>query len=279
MGSSVILKFAGICTHIPKVRLTPPEDAVVGTAETGFYTRVVVPDASLGYRWNDQDIAPHDSVLFIPKKFVVSFSGTLPLEELDGDAYTWRLRGVQLYVTRAAEDNTTTGTSYDSLPSLTDISGRLSLELDRRVVLEGRAAAVVDLYGGARDAYKHAEGEGQAVVGTFSVQTETQSLAVVLMRDPRVRGYIQLQDAPEDAPEGQLIVPPRVFVMNTGRDSDIAIDFFLHYYVTTWTPPHDQKPPAPENYDGVRDATQEEMLQDRHIPIGLTFGCSNSIYP
>ena len=29
MGSSVILKFAGICTHIPKVRLTPPEDAVV----------------------------------------------------------------------------------------------------------------------------------------------------------------------------------------------------------------------------------------------------------
>jgi hypothetical protein len=273
MGSSVILKFAGICTHIPKVRLTPPEDAVVGTAETGFYTRVVLPDASLGYRWNDQEIAPHDAVLRIPKKFVASFSVPLPHEELD-DTYTWRLRGVQLYVTRAAEDMTTE-TSYDSLPSLTDISGRLSLELDRRVVLEGRAAAVVDLYGGVRDAYKHAEGGGQAVVGAFSVRTETQQLAVVLMRDPRIRGYIQLQDAPED----QLIVPPRVYVMNTGRDADIAEDFFLHYYVTTWTPPHGQKPPAPENYDGVRDATQEEMRQDRILPIGLTFGCSNSIYP
>jgi hypothetical protein len=42
--------------------------------------------------------------------------------------------------------------SFSELPSLSKHAG-VALELDPRVVHYGRAAAVVDLYGGSRDAY------------------------------------------------------------------------------------------------------------------------------
>jgi hypothetical protein len=278
----VVITFVGICTHIGKVRLTPPPDAVTLKMMSrenepepvpGSFTRVVLPDASLGCRLGGQVIPPHEAVLRIPNRFVVSTSDCLPgLEEvhLDPGAYTWLMKGVQLYAAEATENLMDETDSYLNLPGLTDVAGVLSLELDPRVVLHGRASAVVDLYAGTRDAYCDPN-SGEAVVGKFTVQTKSQRLAVVRMRDGE-RGFIELQD---DA-AGQ---PPVVFVMNTGGgQADKALDFLLHYYVTTWTP---GEVPVPKGRpcSGVREANEVEILLHKELVEGLTFGCSNSNYP
>jgi hypothetical protein len=274
----VVITFVGICTHVGKVRLTPPPDAFTLDIRSpepvpGSFTRVVVPDASLGCRLLGQEIPPHDALLRIPRQFVASTSEVLHgLEEveLDPAARTWRMKGVQLYAAEATANLSLSTDHYENLPGLTSVAGVLSLELDPRVVLHGRASAVVDLYAGTRDAYCDPIG-GEAVVGTFTVQTKSQRLVVVRMRDGK-SGFIELQD---DAAG----VSPRVFVMNTGGgDTDKSVDFLLHYYVTTWTP-DDLPAPQGRPCTGVRHANEVEVQLHRDLPAGLTFGCSNSNYP
>lgn len=285
MGT-IVFSFIGICTHIGEVPLETPPDALAKwkepdpNREPALATRVVVPDASFGYRWYEQDIPAHDAVLLIPKMFIVSTSGPIDgLEEIDREACKWRMRGVQLYATKATQNLTETKDSYRNLPSLTKWAKVLSLELDPRVVLYGRAAAVVDLYGGGtRDAYRNPD-TPEAVHGTFAVQTDSQRLAVIRMRD-QSPGYIQLQNVTV----GNLTLPPFVFVMNTGREtdtnpkSDTPEDFLLHYFSTTWTPPRDWIPSRP-NHDAIREANEVERALHKILPGGLTFGCSNSNYP
>lgn len=274
---SVVLTFLGVCTHIhdDQVRFTAPDDAYSASMaeQPGTFTRVVVPDASLGYRWDaGQEIPPHDAFLRIRKEFIARDPGPLcGLEEIewpdDPHARVWRMQGVHLYVRGAEQNLSFTEESYRRLPSLRAVAG-VPLDLDWRVVYHGRAAAVVDLYGGTRDAYFDPNSE-EAMHGTFSVETESQSLAVVRIRDG-AKGQIDLIDAP---PFGS----PTVHVMNIGRGKDDPRDFFLHYYCTTWTPTPDTAPPS-KNY-AARPPTELERRHHEKLPQGLTFGCSNSAYP
>lgn len=275
--NEAVITFVGICTHIKQIRLTPPPDAL-RTRDTmpGLFTRSIVVDASHGYRWGNRGVPPHDAVLYIPKEFLpVPPPDPIPgLVPIDGKEMTWKMEGVQLYIA-GAEPGLNQQPSYAELPSLTSSAGVLSLELDPRVVLDGRAAAVVDMYAGEVDAFRNPLA-GNAVHATLTVQTESASpeLVVTQMWDQH-RSRIALQGATIEGVQ----LPPTVFICNAGRDSDADIDFFLHYYVTTWTPPRDQPPPNPGNVDAIREATPEELILLRHLPQGLTFGCSNSNYP
>lgn len=94
------------------------------------------------------------------------------------------------------------------------------------------------------------------------------------MRD-HATGFIQLQNAQE----GEVIIPPWVVLMNTGTSTDRNEDFLLHYYTTTWTPPATWIPPDPSDPYDVREANDEERKLHTNLPQGLTFGCSNSLYP
>ncbi|HEV7767841.1 MAG TPA: hypothetical protein VGQ76_22755 [Thermoanaerobaculia bacterium] len=271
----VVLTFLGICTHINEVSLQPPEDALSPAMldHDGTFTRVVLPDASLGYRWSDDhEIPPHHALLRIRKEFIASDPGPLPgLEEIESEdhpnARVWRMQGVQLYVRGATQNLSVTRDEYRTLPSLGEFADT-QLELDPRVVYHGRAAAVVDLYGGIRDAYCDPNSK-EAVHGTFSVNTDSQTLVVVRIRDGAT-SQIDLKDSPE-------LGPPTVHVMNTGRDKDDPRDFFLHYYCTTWTPTSNAHVPGKQCKS--RLATELEKMHHEDLPGGLTFGCSNSAYP
>ena len=269
------ITFVGICSHIERIRLTPPPDALTSRDTfPGYFTRTVVVNASHGYRWGTQGIPPHDAVLYIPKEFIVSESGDFAgLEPLDPGEKTWRMRGVQLYFADVLP-GLSQQPSYGELPSLTERAGVLSLQLDPKVVLDGCAAAVVDMYAGVVDAYRNPLA-GNAVHASLLVDTATANpeLVITRMYDQR-RSSIFLRKAEIDG----VMLDPIVFVTNAGANDDKDFDFFLHYLMTTWTPPRDQPPPMPGEIN-VRDATEEELILLRDLPQGLTFGCSNSNYP
>ena len=274
--SKAIITFVGICSHIKRIRLTPPPDAL-SSHETlpDYFTRSVIANASFGYRWGDQGIPPHDAVLYIPKEFIVTPPGDIPgLEPIDPEEMTWKMQGVHLYIADA-QPGLTQQPSYGELPSLTEQAGVLSLQLDARVVMDGAAAAVVDMYAGEVDAYRNPLA-GNAVHVALTVETPvaTPELIVTQVWNQH-RSRIALQGADIDG----VHFDPTIFVSNAGRNDDMNIDFFLHYYVTTWTPPKDLPPPTPGNVDGIRVATDEELILLRDLPQGLTFGCSNSNYP
>jgi hypothetical protein len=234
-----------------------------------------VVNASNGYRWGDEGIPPHDAVLYIPKEFIAGAPESIPgLEMMDPEAEAWKMQGVQLYIADA-DPGLHTLPSYDQVPSLTDRAGVLSLQLDAKVVMDGCASAMVDMYAGEIDAYRNPLA-GNAVHVTLTVTTPSPSPELVVRRMwDQATSRIVLKDG---VIEG-VTVPPTVFVLNTGRDTDQNIDFFLHYCVTTWTPPYDQPPPTPGDTNGIRAATEEELLLLRDLPSGMTFGCSNSNYP
>lgn len=128
---TVLFSFVGICTHIGEALLTPPHDAFKDAPGiAGPSTRVVLPDASLGCRWNHQHIPAHDAVLYIEKRLIKATSDELRgLEEIDRELCTWRLRGVHLCVTDAVTHRIDTRPSYHGLPSLAKIADT-NVELD-----------------------------------------------------------------------------------------------------------------------------------------------------
>lgn len=275
--SEVIITFVGICTHIQNITLTPPQDALSTHDETpGDYSRAVLVNGSLGSRIGNQGIPPHDAILYIPKQFVEEPASDVQLaalELLDPDAMMWRLKGARMYVTNA-EPGMTHTQSYRNLPSLTTRSGRPSLELDPRVVSEGRASAVMDIFAGHIDAYRN-EAADDAVHVKMQINVAGAERELVVIRH---WDELQTRLRLKDGLVGEELTPPHVFVMNIGVDVDKEVDFLLHYDVTTWSPPADT-PPVPGNLGGIRVASDAERALLGGIPSGLSIGCSNSNYP
>ena len=276
--SEAFVTFVGICTHIRDIRLIPPDDAFSSHDVTqGRYSRTILVDGSLGSRIGDKGIPPHDALLYIPKQFVEELPPEVQrpgLELLDGDAILWRLKGVRMYFANAAQGTMVHKPDYEKLPSLTERSGRLSLDLDPRVVLEGRAAAHFDLFAGEVDAYRD-DGAHDAVHVKARVPISSNDRELVIIRNwDQGECRIHLKDAHV----GGLLLPPHVFLMNVGVDYDKEIDFLLHYDVTTWSPPAGTNISV-GNLRGIRLPNDQERLLLEHIPSGLSIGCSNSNYP
>jgi hypothetical protein len=276
--SETVVTFVGICTHIRRILLTPPENALSPSDRSpAYYSRAISVNASYGARLGTQGIPPHDSVLYIPKEFLddvqdpVSIPG---LRLIDADAVAWKMEGVHLYVANA-QGELTSRPSYELVPSLTDRAEVLSLQLDPRVVRDGCASAVLDIYAGEIDAYRNPKAD-DAVHVKLRIPTMGPSPELIVTRVwDQQSTAIRLKDGVVEGVEG----PPNIFLMNTGRDSDKEIDFLLHYYVTTWTPPREGLLPTPGDLSGIRSATPDEQRLLRHIPDGLSIGCSNSVYP
>lgn len=277
--SKVVVTFVGICTHIEKVPITPPGDAVHGRClPFGRYRRTVMVNGRNGLHLRTRGMNRHEALLVIPKDFLADpHLRDLPglkrvekkkEEDKKGCAY-WQMEGVRLYVPEA-KGNLEIGPSFGMLPSLTECAGVLSLQLDERVVQEGRAAAVFDIFAGELDAYRQEQSD--AVWGTLTVQTESANpeLSVTEVWSDR-RSTIALKS---DA-YGRS---PQVFVQNVACEVDQDIDFILHYHTTTWTPPPGQWP-QPCDLSRVRLATDEENGEICPPFSGLSVGCSNSIYP
>lgn len=275
--SEVVITFVGICTHIQSIDLTPPSDALSPSdTQPGEYSCAVLVNASQGL----PGIPPHHALLYIPKQFVETPASDimLPLETLDPDAILWKLNGVRMYITNA-EPGMSHTQSYRNLPSLTAHSRQPNLELDPRVVSKGHAAAVVEIYAGTIDAYRHDAQDAVHVTMRINTASDDRQLVVTRCWD-ELQTRLRLKDGLVNG----VLEPPHVFVLNTGVDFDKEIDFLLHYGVTTWNPPPGHRPDLSSLVDEIRQAGASPgdepiltLLGD--IPSGLSIGCSNSNYP
>lgn len=271
--SKVVVTFIGICTHVDKVPMTPPHDAVHGRClkSPERYRRTVMINGRHGLHLRTARMDRHEPLLVIPKCFLIDPPKDLPglkwLEDRDACRF-WQMEGVRMYV-REATGELKICPSFEKVPSLTECAGVLSLQLDERVVQEGRAAAVFDIFAGELDAYRPEKSD--AVRGKLTVDTAFASseLCVTEVWSDRT-ATIRLQDHCGE--------PPQVLVRNVGREVDHDVDFILHYHATTWTPPAGQWP-HPGDVSHVRPATDEENKAICAPRDGLSVGCSNSIYP
>lgn len=271
--TEVVVAFVGVCTHVPHVPLTPPPDAVAGAPlPGGRYHRAVFVNAGLGMHLHGRQMPPHDSLLVIPRVFLDApdrMSRTLPgLEHVaNDDAATWLMRGVSLYVADATTRALDVDDWLGSIPSLTMQSDALSLQLDERVVTGGRAAGTFDAFGGTLVAASYDD----SVCTELAIETDAAKPRLIARQTwDQERTEIVLRSAIIEGDE----VPPCVLVMNVGRERDDEHDFLLHYNVTTSTPATVRLPEAPAS--GIRPLNPNIA---RFIPIGLTVGCSNSVYP
>lgn len=278
--SQALVTFVGICTHLREFELAPPEDAL-DTHDTtpGPYSRTILVNGSLGARIEAESIRPHEAILCIPNEFIedapAEIPGLEPFSEYT-DARTWKMQGVRLYFANASPGMRYEA-SYMNLPSLTARSSQPSLDLDPRVTRQGRAAAMFDLFSGELDAYRN-EQAYDAVHVTVRVQfpERVRELVIVRVWDQQV-SRIRLKDHIQ----GELAIPPNVFVMNVGSGdtgTDREIDFLLHYDVTTFNPTIDAAP-TPDDLSGIRGPNDEDRRFLRYVPGGLSIGCSNSNYP
>jgi hypothetical protein len=270
--NEAVVCFIGICTHVTSVPMTPPPDAVGhDPLPSGRYHRTVLVDGRLGLRVSGKGLAPHDAILAIPSQFVAGdpgeIKGLTPIPNPDG--YVWRMEGVSMYI-RGAETTLAYDPSFDNIPSLTDKADVLSLQLDPRVVLDGRSAARFDIFGGTLEAFQ----EKEAVIAALTVKTvqPEPELVVTRMWDEHP-SVIKLKAGSF----GTEPAPPHVFVLNTGqREEDDPIDFLMHYDVTTFTPD------APTILGRLKSLDAPPLTKRsivHWIPQGLTVGCSNSVYP
>lgn len=272
--SKVVVTFIGICTHVEKVPMAPPDDAVHERClPSGRYRRAVMVNGRHGLHLRTARMHRHDPLLAIPKRFLVDTSPRdlpgLKWVDVSSCCMFWRMEGVRLYV-RDATGELQICPSFQMLPSLTECAGVLSLQLDERVVQEGRAAAVFDVFAGQLDAYVHEQSKaawGKLTVHTASANPEL--CVTEVWSDQSAR--IALKDDDKGA-------SPHVLVQNIGHDLDQDIDFILHYHATIWTPPAGQWP-QPGDLSRVRRATKEENKSICPPFGGLSVGCSNSIYP
>jgi hypothetical protein len=266
--STVTINFIGVCTHLNDIPMTPPDDALSsGPSDGGHYSSVVAVNSRFGALVGGNSIPPHVQHLHIPSKFIAKQGeapGLVPISRPGDDAW-WSMDGVQLYIANANPGLTKTD-SFKKIPGLRDISGELSLKLDERVVLDGRAACQFAIYGGELDAY-HAPDAANAIVAKLTVTTPDAEPRLIVTRVwDQTRSIIQLKDG------------AYVYVFNIGQQSDQETDFLLHYFVTTWTPPIgiEFQLPAPQ----VRLIREDDGWQHMgQPPGGLTLGCSNSNYP
>ncbi len=278
--SQAKVTFVGICTHLREFELVPPEDAFDSHDTTpGSYSRTILVNGSLGARIEAESIRPHEAILCIPNEFIEDAPAEIPgLEPFDEylDARTWKMRGVRLYFANASPGMSYKA-SYLNLPSLTERSSQPSLDLDPRVVRQGRAAAMFDLFSGELNAYRDEQAYDAVHVSvTVQFPGRVRELVIVRVWDQHV-SRIRLKDHIT----GGIANPPNVFVMNVGSGdtgTDREIDFLLHYDVTTWNP-NINAAPTPDDLSGIPGPNEEERRFLGYIPGGLSIGCSNSNYP
>ncbi|HEX6097258.1 MAG TPA: hypothetical protein VF432_13095 [Thermoanaerobaculia bacterium] len=270
--AQVIVTFVGICTHLGRQHMEPPEDALSPpSTAVGHYSRFVAVNGRFGARLANHAIPPHVQHLHIPPEYIShqSDDAMAGLESLASPSNGWwSMNGIRLYVANAVP-GLSFSPHFQRLPSLTDTSGELSLELDPRVVMDGRAACQFEIYGGAFDAYK-VPGSHDAMTARVTITTtdEMPQLVVTRIWDQRTTRIYLKGDR-----------PAHVFVLNIGESGDHDADFLLHYFVTTWTPPAGMIL-RPVLHPDMRTVTDEDGLCHlHHLPGGLTFGCSVSAYP
>lgn len=139
-------------------------------------------------------ICPHEALLAIPKKHVPEPSPVkgLKLFGAAGGVWFWRIKGVRMYVASGTGDVHTTDW-FEKVPSLTNCSGELSLKLDERVVVDGRAAAVFDIFAGTLDAFRH-QAKTSSIWAKLTVPTPQPELRVTRIWDQQ-DGTIPLRPA------------------------------------------------------------------------------------
>lgn len=267
----VVVSFVGLCSFLNRQHMRPPEDALSPPdTNPGHYLRVIAVNGRFGARLADSPIPPHTQHLHIPAQFIDQADGNVPglasLQSASTDRW-WSMDGISAYVANAVP-GITRSADYGCIPSLTDVSGQLSLELDPRVVLDGRAALQFQIYGGALDAYRVPKSNG-AMVGKVTITTTGEQPELVVTR-------VWDQNTKRIRLKGN---PAHVFVLNIGEGIDHETDFLLHYFVTTWTPPAGfAVHVAPHPY--MREVAEEDGFHHlSDLPMGLTVGCSVSGYP
>lgn len=266
--STVTVNFIGVCTHLRNVPIIPPDDALSpAVLGLGEYHRVVMVNARFGARFGDHGVPPHVQHLYIPDEFIVDAPDDIPgLIEipLPEQGTYWSMEGVHLHVAHA-KPNLTATDAFNLIPSLTNVSGERSLQLDGKMVLNGRAACEFNIYAGTLDAYQIKDSRAIVAKLTVTSADDEPSLMVKRVWD-QAPSSIRLRDG------------AHVFLLNIGEETDREADFLLHYFVTTWTPPTGAIPHPP--FPNLREATHEDGLYHlSRLPSGLTLGCSNSNYP
>ena len=274
--SQVEITFMGICVHMSNLLLRIPVDGIA-TGRQGGDSRTrwaILPDARQGRRLDGTLIACHLPLLVIPEIFIESVSECTPglrlLPGLREGMLAWEMCGVDLYVRHATDP--LDDSALRELPSLTRQSDALSLELDRRVVVEGRAAARFGIFGGTI----HVRRYDKLALVTLTVQTsDGPTLKLMLTRDDTKHGAIQLKRA-----NGQV---PQVVVTNySWEGADHSADFNLNYDVVTRIP-LGVVPPSDADLASIRKLSDEKSTTLKWIlgdpGSGLGAGCSNSDFP
>ena len=275
--NKVEITFVGICVHMSNLVMPiPHDDAATGSEAVGAPVRwAILPDARQGRRLFDGTlIARHLPILFIPEIFIESVSECTPglrlLPGLKSGMLAWEMCGVDLYVRNGTD--VLDDSALRALPSLTRHSEALSLELDRRVVAEGRAAARFVIFGGTI----HVRRYDRFALVNLKVQTRGgPTLKLMLTRDDKKHGSIQLKPA-----NGQV---PKVVVSNySWEGADHDADFNLNYDVVTRIP-LGVVPPTDAHLASIDHVSPEERTTLQWIlgdpGGGMGPGCSNSDFP
>jgi len=288
--TTVDVLFTGICTHIRNLPITWAVAQPSFTTST--FVRGIAVDGSLGMLGPDnQTIPPHVPLLYIPPQYVVNMvvlnnPAPFGLESAGGEGF-WKLRGAQLYIANSlpAPDGAPLleTESFLASPSLTASAQVLSLNLDPRVVLGGRAACTFDMYGGTVHAMTNTNASYPGIVHThYTIETQGDATLMIKRAIDQQITVVMLRDAPLNS-DPLLPTNPQVYISNTGADTDENVDFLLHYDVTTWSPYNSAVIPQPEAGAVVPATTIEQQSLDYWAsqiqPMTITFGCSNSNYP
>jgi hypothetical protein len=270
----VHVHFVGICTH--RTDKFPLPQGILGpvTQPAGTELSVVLVNASLGANIGGTPIPPHQAMLIVDRRFLASVPETVHGATTGTEG--WMLHGVELEVINNAQNELTVTPDYYLMPSLTASADAGTLDLDQLVVRDGGAAAIFNTTGGTLDAFQHSS---EAVVGRITIETTGAPILRLTRKWDGKKTDVKLHKAVIDGKKQD----PVIAISNTGIDTDESVDFLLHYGVTTWTPNGMVSPRSNSIDQAIRQAIEEDLellgLLPPFLGLGVTFGCSNSIYP
>ena len=268
---NVTVYFVGIGAHVLDSSTAMPAGNPQAVP-SGSAVRVVFVNARLGARIAETSIPPHNATLIIDPRFIAGPVPEIPgLRPVDpNEPAEWAMDGVQLTLANIVP-GLTLDPSYAAIPSLTLSAGVPSLQLNEEYLAGGSPLAIFEVTAGTLAAYA----PDKAVVGVLSAPASGTPQLVVTRRWDQQTTVIPLQQASMDGE----VMDPIIILSNVGQDRDTPADFLLHYLVTTYTPTSVVQPqsavPAPPEPPEFLPQWWREILPT----IGLTLGCSNSVYP
>ncbi|HYI08723.1 MAG TPA: hypothetical protein VEK57_06605 [Thermoanaerobaculia bacterium] len=271
----VHVHFVGICTHRTDKFPLPQGIFAPVIQPPGTEASVVLVNASYGANIAGNPIPPHQAMLIIDPRFIASTP-----DKVHGTTTVsggWVLQGVEMEIVNNAQRELTVTPDYYLMPSLTTSADVGALHLDRLTVDDGGAAAVFRTTGGTLDGFQYSD---EAVLGRFSIETDGRpKLRITPSWNPDKSTEITLQSAIIGGKE----LDPVIAISNTGIDDDESFDFLLHYGATTWTPTRMVTPRSDSIDKAIRKAIEKDLMLLGLLPpfinFGVTFGCSNSVYP